>query len=277
MTGGAGGDRYNVDNAGDRAIETDAAGGTDSVESTVSFSLAGQYLESLTLTGSAAINATGNGLVNILTGNAAANVLDGGGGADTMTGGAGNDRYVVDHAGDRAVEASTSGGVDTVESAVAFSLAGQYLEHLTLTGSAAVSATGNGLANALTGNNAANKLYGAAGNDSLRGNGGADGFHFDSALNASTNVDRILDFSVADDTIFLDRAIFKGIAAGALSSAAFVNGSAATDAADRILYDKASGNIFYDSDGSGGAAAVLFAQVNAGTALTHLDFNAYLG
>jgi hypothetical protein len=40
---------------------------------------------------------------------------------------------------------------------------------------------------------------------------------------------------------------------------------------DRILYDKASGNIFYDADGGGGSAAVLFARVTAGTELTHLD------
>jgi Ca2+-binding RTX toxin-like protein len=276
MHGGGGNDRYRIDNALDRAMEASASGGTDLVESFVTFSLAGQYLDNLALLGSAAINGTGNGLANVLTGNAAANVLDGGAGADTMTGGAGNDRYIVDNAGDRAVETSASAGTDTVESAVGYSLAGGYVDNLTLTGSAAVSGTGNGLANALSGNNAANRLYGGAGNDSLRGNGGADGFHFDSALNGSTNVDRILDFVDTDDTIFLDRNIFKGIGAnGALSSVAFVDGSAATDATDRILYDKASGNIFYDADGTGAAAAVLFAQVSAGTALTPLDFSAY--
>ena len=276
MSGGGGSDRYIVDHVGDRAVETSGSAGSDTVESAVSFSLAGGYVDHLTLTGSAASNATGNGLANLLVGNAAANVLNGGAGADTMTGGAGGDRYVVDHVGDRVLEAGSGGGIDTVESSVAFSLAGQYLEHLTLTGGRAVSATGNGLANALTGNDAANRLYGGGGNDSLRGNGGADGFYFDSALNASTNVDRILDFSVADDTIFLDRTIFKGIAGGVLASAAFANGAAASTAAHRIVYDKASGNIFYDADGSGATAAVLFAQVGAGATLTHLDFTAYI-
>ena len=51
----------------------------------------GATVENLTLTGSAAINGTGNNLNNVLIGNSAANVLDGGLGADTLIGGGGND------------------------------------------------------------------------------------------------------------------------------------------------------------------------------------------
>ena len=54
-------------------------------------------------------------------------------------------------------------------------------------------------------------------------------------------------------------------------------GTAALDATDRIIYDSGTGRIFYDSDGLDGAAAVLFARVTPGTALTNADFFAYGG
>ena len=103
MVGGAGNDTYRVDNAGDVVVEANGQG-TDTVQSSVSFSLGGQYIERLTLTGSANIDGTGNSLANLLTGNAGNNVLDGGAGADRMVGGAGNDTYRVDNAGDVVVE-----------------------------------------------------------------------------------------------------------------------------------------------------------------------------
>ena len=83
--------------------------------------------------------------------------------------------------------------------------------------------------------------------------------------------------SSVDDTIFLDRDIFTAILADeTLAAAAFRNGAAAVDADDRIIYNSATGQIFYDSDGVGGAAQILFATVSAGTALTNADFSAYV-
>ena len=96
MWGGAGNDVYYVDNASDQTNEainaTDArdATGTDLVYSSVTRTL-GNYLENLTLTGTTAINGTGNALANTITGNSAANNLDGGAGNDILNGGLGND------------------------------------------------------------------------------------------------------------------------------------------------------------------------------------------
>lgn len=99
--------------------------------------------------------------------------LDGRAGADTMRGDAGNDSFVVDNPGDRVIEARY-GGVDRVTSSVSFSLAGQFVETLVLTGTAAINGTGNGLDNILTGNAGRNVLRGLGGDDTLRGGVGND-------------------------------------------------------------------------------------------------------
>ena len=89
MQGLAGNDTYVVDNVSDKAIEA-ASAGTDQVNSAVSFTL-GANVENLTLTGTAAINGTGNTLNNVIIGNAANNILSGSSGIDALNGGTGND------------------------------------------------------------------------------------------------------------------------------------------------------------------------------------------
>lgn len=159
LIGGGGNDTY-VIGAGDSVVEA-ANSGTDTVQSALTYTL-GSNLENLSLTGSAAINGTGNSLDNILTGNSAANVL---------TGGSGNDTYVVG-SGDSVVEAA-SAGTDTVQSSVSWTL-GSNLKNLTLTGLSAINGTGNSSANILSGSSANNILSGANGNDTLRGGLGND-------------------------------------------------------------------------------------------------------
>jgi VCBS repeat-containing protein len=106
-----------------------------------------------------------------ITGSDGGDVIDGGTGANIMRGGLGNDAYYVDNAGDLVIE-TARGGFDKVYSSIDYQL-GQYVEHLTLEGTAAVG-TGNELRNTLIGNASNNTLTGLAGDDTLAGNAGDD-------------------------------------------------------------------------------------------------------
>ncbi|WP_277622509.1 M10 family metallopeptidase C-terminal domain-containing protein [Sphingomonas telluris] len=90
MSGGAGNDTYHVGNRFDQVIEN-AAAGADTVFSTISYTLSAN-VETLRLQGSAAIDASGNGLDNVLAGNSGANTLSGGAGNDKLLGGKGTDQ-----------------------------------------------------------------------------------------------------------------------------------------------------------------------------------------
>jgi serralysin len=121
------------------------------------------------------------------------------------------------------------------------------------------------------GSNGVDRLDGGAGADSLNGGAGADTFVFSTLLGGG-NVDVITGFNVADDTIELAISVFGTIAAGPLAANVFVIGAAAADADDRIIYDPATGALWYDADGDGGGAAVQFATLATGLALTSADF-----
>jgi Ca2+-binding RTX toxin-like protein len=271
MRGFGGNDTFYVDNVGD-VVEEAKGGGNDHVVSTASFSLAGEYIERLTLDGSAKINGTGNSLANTIVGNSAANIINGNAAADRMEGRAGNDRYYVDNAADVVIEAKGAGN-DHVIGRVSFNLAGQHIEQLTLAGTGNINGIGNSLKNVIVGNSGSNVLNGKAGNDTLTGGGAADVFVFNTALNAATNVDTITDFQINLDKIRLDDAIFAQVGTSLTAGEFVANKSgAATTAAQNILYDTTDGRLFYDPDGNGAAARVHFATLKAGLALDHLDF-----
>ncbi|NGN43477.1 type I secretion C-terminal target domain-containing protein [Mesorhizobium sp. CGMCC 1.15528] len=294
MQGGTGNDIYYVSAAGDQTIEA-ANEGTDTVLSYISWTL-GSNIERLELLGATNLNATGNTLNNTIYGNAGNNTIDGGLGNDYMAGGAGNDRYVVSDVGDQVVELAGQ-GTDTVLAYVNLTL-GANVERLEMRGTANLTGNGNTLANTLIGNSGNNVLRGSGGNDTLSGGAGndtldggtgndvlvggtgkdtltggagADTFVFDARL-GSTNIDRITDYVAADDTIRLDDSVFAGLSLGKLAASAFHVGTSAHDASDRIIYNKTTGDLWFDKDGIGGAAAVKFATLTPGLALSAGEF-----
>ncbi len=165
MAGGVGNDTYHVNAAGD-VVNENANEGTDTVISSISYSIAARpYLENITLTGTAAgLTATGNTANNVLNGSTHA-------GANTLIGGLGNDTYIVG-TGDVVTEKANE-GTDTVQAGLSWTLAAN-LENLVLTGAGNINGTGNAGANKLTGNVGKNVLNGGAGNDTLDGGAGAD-------------------------------------------------------------------------------------------------------
>jgi trimeric autotransporter adhesin len=275
-------DTYVVQNAGDTIIEF-AGQGSDEVRASVSYALATTSCDVETLrttddNGTALINLTGNGVNNRVVGNNAGNILDGGGGdGDELVGRDDSDTYLVNNANVRITENGGQGIIDTVLTSVTYTLTpGADVELLATNndaGTAALNLTGNANGNEVRGNNGNNVLNGGDGRDFLTGLGGQDQFLFNTALNASSNVDEIADFTLGVDTIQLDDAVFTVFANGPLAAERFfVIGTGVQDGSDNILYDQATGALFYDSDAAGGAAPILFARVTPDLDLSAADF-----
>ena len=130
---------------------------------------------------------------------------------------------------------------------------------------------GNSAANYLFGFDGDDTLDGGAGNDQLEGGRGADtltgGKGADTFIFASPldgKADTILDFNFNEgDVLQLDHNIFTALQSGTLAADQFVKGKAAQDANDHLLYDRATGELAYDPDGNGAAAAVTIARLGA--------------
>lgn len=235
---------------------------------------------------------------DVLDGGADHDILDGGTGNDVMIGGGGNDIFYVDSVTDVVVEGGDP-GFDTVFASISNYVLADWVENLSFSGSAAYTGTGNAVGNEIMGSISGDHLSGLGGNDRLIGFGGndtlnggkgddllqggigsdqlsggdgADQFRLDTSI-AFGDVDTISDFEFGLDQIQLSRAVFSALNLGALSATAFVNGTAAQDSDDRIIYDAATGSLYYDADGNGAGAAIKFASV---TPQMPLDESAFL-
>lgn len=119
----------------------------------------------------------------------------------------------------------------------------------------------------------AGTVHGGDGNDKLFAGSSKDVFAFDTALDAQGNVDRIKHFDPGKDKLALDQGIFAALDGGKkLSAAMFHRGKEAADTDDHIIYDKATGRLFYDADGSGDGAQIEFARLDKGQKLHSGDF-----
>lgn len=255
-------------------------------------------------------NLFGNAGANTLTGGGGVDLLVGGGGDDilfgnadassTLQGGTGNDTYYILRTGDSLVEFANEGN-DRIVTTVSYTLStGVEVETLAAAdqhGTGAIDLGGNELVQLILGNDGVNSMAGAggadtlagfggadaldggsgddqlnggAGNDVLTGGSGSDQFVFADALGAG-NVDSVQDFVSGTDHLLLDHNIFTGLSTGALAAGAFVIGTTAQDADDRILYDAATGNLYYDADGNGAGTAVLFATLSGHPTLAASD------
>ncbi|MBC7986943.1 MAG: calcium-binding protein [Sphingomonadaceae bacterium] len=282
MAGGDGGDTLYVDSLGDVVIENPGEG-LDFIFTTLAvYSIASlANIENL------------NGYFNVsqlLTGNARANEISGGLGNDTLDGGAGMDTL---YGGDGADELIGGAGIDTAKY---FTFSG-FRADLRSPGGNTGDAAGDsyskvenlngwlgndtlggdkranrleGLdgADLLNGSKGDDTLAGEAGRDTLKGAAGADSFELASVVAA--DADTIADFA-GGDQIALDSEVF-GLPEGGLAAGRLVVGGQAQDANDRLIYDDATGKLFFDSDGTGAADKVLIARLTDAPALSASDF-----
>ena len=231
--------------------------------------------------------AFGGGGDDTLTGSIDDDILAGGNGDDTMNGKAGEDTASYsDSNGSVIVSLVLTGAQDTLGAGIDTL---RRIENLNgsahndiLRGNSGANEIDGGLGNdVLNGAGGDDTIFGRGGNDTINagsgidtafGGNGQDIFVFSNALNAA-NAGTIGDFTVAGDTIKLENAIFAALgAAGALAAGKLVIGSAAADADDFLIYDSATGALFYDSNGNLAGGQLQFATLGTGLALTAADF-----
>lgn len=281
LIGGLGNDTYVYD-AADAIIEA-VGGGTDTVTSNVTASLASYAnVENLTLTGSAAINGTGNALHNAITGNSGNNMLDGGAGDDTLDGGsgndtliggAGNDTLIGGNGTDTAVFAGAVAEFQFGTTAVTIGNAAQGTDTLTSIESVLFTdgtfsvVSGTATDNTVNGSNGSDILFGLAGSDRLTGGlgrdvlvggTGNDTFDFNAVNESGTTTasrDLITDFVSGSDT--LD---FAGIDA---NTAVAGNNAFTFNAAPAALFTGA-GQLTFHYEGTGASEiTVIEGNINA--------------
>jgi len=242
----------------------------------------------------------------------ARNYLDGGTGIDRMRGGFLNDTFVVDRVGDIIDEnyGGIDTVRSSISFSLKSSLENLVLLGTARTGNGNAGTntiTGNNVSNVLNGfdgddalfgrggndvlkgGSGQNRLSGGDGNDNLQGGMGSDvlmggrgqdriktGEGYDNVVfdaRPGTGVDEIMDFNPYADKISMKRSEFTKLGPiGQLQSDAFTLGTKAADASDRLIYDRGTGLLYYDPDGTGSQAKVLVAEFVGSIDLSHNAF-----
>lgn len=288
---------------------TTAAGDTDRVVTSVSFDLAATnaaYVDSTGAPvaaagiigieqivvangqGTEAINLTGNGAAQILVGNYGNNILNGDNdtvdangvqtgtaAGDTLVGLFGDDTYRVYSQNDVIREIGGQGN-DTVFTSGNYQLRqGNSIETLSAANQSStvgLQLIGNEFAQAVIGTNGNDTIWGGNGNDTLTGRGGSDIFGFNEVGAGAADI--ITDFTPGD-FIGLSNTTFAALTTNGTAGFdqnEFVLGTTAVGTNAQVIYNQATGQLFYDADGTGTGAAQLFATVTPGTALGFNDF-----
>jgi hypothetical protein len=228
-------------------------------------------IENLTLTGGNA-NGVGNDLRNVVRGSAGDNALQGmagndwinsGDGRDSIDGGVGSD-FIFGGASNDLIDGGS--GNDKLQGAAGNDqIWGGAGKDGVYGGNGDDRLSGGVGHDRVNGGLGHDWISGGSGNDTLYGGSGRDRFVFDTKPNTISNVDKILDFKPSADSILLDDAIFAELGKGsdkgvAMRQEMFVSASVAQDAQDRIIYDRDTGSLYYDRDGTGSVAQVRFEQ-----------------
>ena len=297
LVGGTGDDVYTVTNPGDIVTEN-ANEGTDLVQVSIptpkgSYTLP-DNVENATIiplmNNASPVEFTliGNSLNNTLTGGQANCTLTGGAGIDTFVVisatasitdlGAGNVADILQISAGATAIATATGNFTatngTVNNGTGSINANGHNVNLALAGGASgwtitnqsssvVALRGSANNDIITGGSGNDTLTGGLGNDLLTGGAGSDKFVFSATPNANTNHDTVTDFVHGTDILQFTKSIFDKMV-GWWNKDMFWSGAGVTDghdSTDRIVYDTTSGNLYYDTDGSGGGAAVIVATI----------------
>jgi Ca2+-binding RTX toxin-like protein len=255
LIGGQGNDSYVVDSSKDVVVESTSTlvggGGVDTVYSSSWSWTMSQGVENLYLFNGSGGTGIGNSAANLIAGDDSNNTLDGKAGADTLAGGDGNDTYFVDILADIVVELNNEGSDTVFTSLSAYSIKDLInVEHLTLQGTLAASATGNLLNNTITGNSNNNVINGMEGFDNINGMGGSD--RIDGGIGNDT-----LDGGTGNDTLL------GGLGDDSLSGGLGTNMLTGGTGADTFVINEAAKDTITDLGGTDNLKVSNFGNVTA--------------
>jgi len=183
LVGGSGNEIFVINNSADVVQDTSTTAANTALSS-VNYTLVAN-VNTLVLTGTAALQGTANAGTDTLVSNS---------GVDTLVGGAGNDTFIVSNALD-VVQDTVSNTTNLIQSSVNYTLP-TNVNALTLTGTNSLSATGNAAANIITGNSGNDTLTAGSGAATLIGGTGNDLFIVNSSSDAVVNT-----ATTANDTL----------------------------------------------------------------------------